>query len=80
MRGGGRCSGGKGEYDCTKSLRHTEGACYFGRGKMPRLRWMGHGVEGFADAGGAARARGSAIDQDRYGHGVCLLLWTGFDS
>ena len=66
-RGRGGCSRGKGKYDCTKSLRHTEGTYYFGRGKMPRLRWMGHGVQGCADAGGAARGRGSTIVQNRYG-------------
>ena len=121
MRGGGGCSAGKGEYDCTRLLRHTECACYFGRdlipdnrekdfpptanirgmewkdartrvvqrgaegvrltkrlrhtecayyfrrGKMPRLRRLEHGVEGCADAEGAAGARGSTIVQNCYG-------------
>ena len=89
MRGGRWCSGGKGEYVCTKSLRHTEGACYFGRDLIPDNREKDFPPTANIRGMECKDARTRVVQRGQGGvrlykiataHGVCLLLWAGFDS
>ena len=89
MRGRGWCSRGKGKYDCAKSLRHTECACYFGRDLIPDNREKDFpptaNIRGMECKDARTRrvqrgAEGVRLNQIATAHGGGLLLWAGFDS